>query len=386
MNKFSEYIHQLKGAYYQGDFARILLTLTGHCPNNCYFCPGRSRKKPPEGKMSDELFYKVIADLKEMDYHSELHFYCIGESLLHQNLFHYIEHARKELPKAKLKLISNFVLLDDEKIDKLLDSPLDELVNSIYALSHEDYSKLCRSKNYKKAMTNQIKFLKKFSRRDPIPFEFRVYIIEFPENEHDFEFIEYFLSLLPCNYAGRTKLLDFPDNDAEGPRNATDNVCCDFIYKALVVHSDGSASLCIPDPDANFTVGNVYNDSIVNILDAPATRKMRKELFKARHKLTEKHCRFCSFAINHSELFWLPPSPIKTKLDAYLTEKKGNYGVVMSKLLNSEDIIRQKADIYDKMFPDFAIEEWPDIIDKLRDEFNAKGPDKEINWTESINN
>jgi len=372
MNSFTEYMHQLRGEYYQGDFARVLLTLTGHCPNNCYFCPGRSRKKPEEGLISDDLVYKVIADLKDMDYHSELHFYCIGESLLHKNLFHYIEYARKELPKAKLKLISNFILLDDDKIEKLLDSPLDEVVNSIYALNHDDYRKTCGSEHYEKAITNQIKFLKKFARRDPLPFEFRVYIIEFPENQYDFDFIKHFLTLLPCNYAGRTELLDFPDNNAPGPKRPKPNICCDFIYKALVVHVDGSASLCIPDPDANFTVGNLNEDSVASILSAPHTKQMRKDLFRCRHELAQKHCRYCGFAYCHSELFWMPPSPIKTKLSAWLTTLKGNHGVLMSKLLNSEEIIREKVGRFDELFPDSKVDQWPSIIDGLRDEFSSR--------------
>jgi len=369
MNSFIEYVNHIRGVYYQGDYARVLLTLTGHCPNHCYFCPGRSRKKKPQGFMTDELFYKVIADLKEMDYHSELHFYCIGESLLHKNLFHYIEYARQELPKAKLHLISNFILLNDEKIDKLLDSPLDELVNSIYALSHDDYRKICRSDNYEKAIINQTKFLKKFARRKPLPFEFRVYITEFPENKHDFDFIKNYLSILPCDHAGRTELLDFPKTNIERERKVIVNACCDFIFKALVIHVDGSASMCIPDPEANFVVGNVNNDSIATILDAPATRKLRRDLFRGRHELHKDYCSYCSFAMNHSELLWVPPSPIKTKLAAYLTKVKGNPGVVMTETINSEEIIRKKVEDFDVLFSDSYPAAWPAIIDGMRKEF-----------------
>ncbi len=366
-----EYFNTLSGT---AELKRVHIdTIGGLCPNNCFMCPARYKKKPYPSRMKDEVFRKIIDDLAEMNYSQQLHFYTQCEPFIDVNIIDKVNYARERLPNAHLKIISNFIPLTDKKIDAILKLPLDELINSIYALNHEDYQKICRSKFYEKAMINQISFLKKFSRMENLPYQFRVYLIKMEENRHDDDFIEYFSKLLPCNIINRTHLLRFPHEFIKKTTQPTPKTCCDFIFSTLAIYSNGETTFCMADPDADFgRMGNVMDMSIRELINTREVRQRRKDIFLGKHPMCQDRCQYCAFAINHAELFWLPPSPLKTMLAKRLSARKGDTsGIVMDMQTNSVDEIHRKSDYFNSLFPDGAEKSWPDIINSMREDFKA---------------
>lgn len=104
-------------------FAQI--EITNACNLNCKMCP-RKLLKVPFKHMDPELYRKVVDKLEGIH---TLTLTGWGEPFYYDRIFECITYAKKK--GLKVKLTTNGVLLNDEKIDKISESGLDELTFSL---------------------------------------------------------------------------------------------------------------------------------------------------------------------------------------------------------------------------------------------------------------
>jgi MoaA/NifB/PqqE/SkfB family radical SAM enzyme len=82
--------------------------------------------------MPEEIFDKIISDLKEQDYSNLLYLYCTNEPLLDRRMPRLIKKASIALPKAKIYIFSNGDLATQEIIQEYFDNGLTHFVFSIH--------------------------------------------------------------------------------------------------------------------------------------------------------------------------------------------------------------------------------------------------------------
>ncbi|MEI7474092.1 MAG: radical SAM protein [bacterium] len=352
------------------DIKGIYIDTMGTCTNKCYMCPARAGKKKNK-YMSDELFNKVIQGLKNYNYKKPINLYGQDEPFLDPKIFDRLLHAKKELPTSEMILISNFSVLNDEKIDKLLEMPLNRLTNSIFALDAETYEKVCGSKNFERAFINLIKFCKKWSKTSP--FYFSLHYIKTPYNKHDMKFIKYFLTLMPVSTTVETKLINLRGILHKNGSPWKFDTC--LFNGPLKVTANGELSQCMCDHDSDYTIGNINDSDLTDIINSKRARKTRLDLLFGKDKKMNEFCSVCDFAVENKFLYFLIPN---YRLRHFIANRLGlekgmTYYMDTDVILpNSKEEIQAKLEIFNTIFKDGDEANWLNSLATLRNDFSQK--------------
>lgn len=238
------------------DIEEIEIETINRCNGTCPFCPVNVNEPQREyAKMSDELFKKIINDLKEMDYSGKLSLFSNNEPLLDTRIIDFYKYAHEKLPKARLSIYTNGSLLN---MEKFLD--LTKIVDELVIDNYDDNDLV---------------------------------------NEHLINiYNEYSSNLSKYNnvfFSMRKQNEVLSSRGGQAPNKQSINKVrhkCRLLYKQLVIRPTGLVSLCCNDPLGKYTLGDLQKQSIDEIWKSNAYRKVRKLMyFKGRKAL--KLCRSC---------------------------------------------------------------------------------------------
>lgn len=83
------------------------------CNGECTFCPVNRKSDPRKyEKMSNSLFVKIINDLKKINYNGNISLFSNNEPLLDNRILDFIKYTKKEIPKARIQILTNGRLLN----------------------------------------------------------------------------------------------------------------------------------------------------------------------------------------------------------------------------------------------------------------------------------
>lgn len=201
--------------------------------------------------MSDELFRKIISDLESLNYSGVISLFSNNEPFLDERIFDFHEYANQKLPKAIFNLYTNGTLLTFEKFQAILPY-LDYLTIDNYNDKHEINSQDLR-KIYD--YINQHSELKA-----RVNFSFRL------ENEVFF------------SRAGQA-----PNKKGRSDRYAKKLICYYPFYQ-IVIRPTGQVSQCCNDALGQITMGDVNNQSLLEIWNSENFRNLRKEMLANARK------------------------------------------------------------------------------------------------------
>ena len=264
-------------------FKKIYVEITNSCNLNCSFCSGHSRKK--EFLAVDK--FKQLLD--KLEGHTKyLYFHLMGEPLVHPYINELINLASN---RFNINLTTNGYFINrikdnknirqinislhsfDDKRNKSLDEYLNNIFDSVEELSKTTYI------SYRMWINN----------------DYKSYIIKKLEDYYGIEI------------NGHTKIRDniFFDFDTEfiwpdiNNDYYNENGSCQGLSSHLGILVDGSVVPCCLDYNANLLLGNVYEDSLNDILNTDKVKKIL-EGFKNNKKCEEfcKHCNFYDRIIN----------------------------------------------------------------------------------------
>ncbi len=111
----------------------VEISESGTCNRVCSFCP-RSAKDFVDKKefISQDLIEKLSNELKEYNYKGIFLFSGFVEPLLDKNIFNLISVVKDRLPEAKIEIVTNGDVLNENRAKKLFESGLSTLLISIY--------------------------------------------------------------------------------------------------------------------------------------------------------------------------------------------------------------------------------------------------------------
>ncbi len=126
------------------------------CNGSCIMCPISQEKHRIPGKMTDELFEKIIkeiSDNKTKDTFIWLHLQ--NEPLTDTTIFQKIQHIKKiSNGTIQIGLVTNGMLLTEDKIRELNTSGLDRICFSIDAVTEKTYQAIRKGLDYETALKN----------------------------------------------------------------------------------------------------------------------------------------------------------------------------------------------------------------------------------------
>ncbi|MFA4989399.1 MAG: radical SAM protein [Candidatus Omnitrophota bacterium] len=165
LNKAFQYLKKKKITYlldkFQGDYLNILgilngsrafkgpdmlqIDLTDHCNNNCIACwcnsplLNRERLARPKYSLPKDLIKGVIVEARDLGL-KEIYFSGGGEPFMHPDCLEIIAYAKKK--KITCSVNTNFTLVNEDIIDRLIDLGLDNLTVSVWSGTPESYKSM----------------------------------------------------------------------------------------------------------------------------------------------------------------------------------------------------------------------------------------------------
>lgn len=120
---------------------QIEINIIAKCDLRCPFCPVSNKFYESFNYktkyMTHEIFEKIINDLKYFNYEGEISFSGWGEPLLNSNILNFISLTKEKLSKSKITLMTNGNNLNTNFLKDLDYNGLDFLFISMYEGDHQ---------------------------------------------------------------------------------------------------------------------------------------------------------------------------------------------------------------------------------------------------------
>ena len=270
---------------------KAYLEITNECNLGCTFCHGTKR---PVRYMTVEEFTRAAGELRRVsDY---IYFHLMGEPLLHPELGQFMSIAQSL--GFRVIITTNGTLLG-QRGDLLLSSPaLHKVSISLHA-----YEANTMDMSLREYLGSCFNFCRAAAER-PVISVMRLWNIGGENSEND-AILSIMREYFPeewqvCRNGYRLSdrvflewgdRFDWPDEDAE---ICSDCHTCYGLRDQVGVLSDGTVVPCCLDADGVIALGNIFNESIEDILSKPRAIAL-KHSFETR-KIKEPLCLRCGFA------------------------------------------------------------------------------------------
>ncbi len=237
---------------------RCYLEITNVCNLDCVFCPKNGRKKHllTVGEF-DALTDRLKGEIKF------LYFHLMGEPMLHPELPAFVRMARDKgfIPV----LTTNGTLLEGEKGQKLIEAKPHKVQISLH--SHEG--------NGFDSSNNQLLDLLASHITQP-----------WTKRYDGWKLAGYI-------YLEFDQMFEWPDE--QNTDYGQDDAFCYALRKQVGVLVDGTVVPCCLDHEGSIALGNLFNQSLAEVLASPRTQAMYEGF--SRHQAVEELCRHCGYAM-----------------------------------------------------------------------------------------
>ncbi|MDR2965758.1 MAG: SPASM domain-containing protein [Treponema sp.] len=229
--------HKVTPPFYPDSLEKYITRISFEISNMCNYT--HIHKKCPVSRYTDKkkletsIVYKVLDELALYNFCGEIDFHRYNEPMIDTRLFEFIEYTNKVLPNAKISILTNGSLLNQEVIEKFEKYKLWHIIVSSYTFKeHERLIKL----------------------KTTIPY--KVYYSRLDDREDIYNRKE-INSKLPC-YA---------------------------TIRDITVNCYGDISICCLDWQNRFVFGNVSSLSLKEILNSKQFLEVHHELFHGKRTL-----------------------------------------------------------------------------------------------------
>jgi hypothetical protein len=135
----------------------------------CPYPTSWMKTKDGRGRMSDDLYKKIILDLKSQNFKGEFIPYLGNETFMDPDILDRIELALSHLSDVSLVVDSNMSMLSEEKIDRLYELYESNGFKGKFTISHHGVDRLTMEAimgiPYEKCVENIIYLIKKFDNK-----------------------------------------------------------------------------------------------------------------------------------------------------------------------------------------------------------------------------
>ena len=279
---------------YQGihmDYPRnVHIETNAKCNAKCKFCP-HSVLERKNKVMPEELFYKIIKDLKEIPGNIPFAIspFKVNEPLLDNTIFEKIYYINQELPNATICLTSNFNIATPDQIEKM--SKIKKLAYiwiSLNSLQEDDYRDIM-GLDLKKTVNN-IKLLLEYN--ENIKFVDRIVLARVGDDTiKDKEFIEdagkMFNDKIEPKVTCRGEWLGYLSLNG---LKCEELPCAKWFEVSITC--TGEVALCCMDGKCEHPIGDVRNNSVLEIYNGSLYKELRKNAYERKYITPCKECSF----------------------------------------------------------------------------------------------
>ena len=271
-------------------FSKIYLEISNLCNLSCAFCPGTHRQKKA---LTEAEFSALLPKIRP--YTDFLYFHLMGEPLIHPQLRRFLELAGDA--GFKVILTTNGTLLVKQQ-EMLLQSPALHKVNiSLHAFEANDLSM-----PFSEYLAGCFRFGKAAEGKKLISYRLWNQGGQDEKNNEILDTMkEYFPEPWPLERRGprigQRVYLEYGDKfdwpDLAAP-DGGEGVFCHGLRDQLGILCDGSVVPCCLDHEGDIALGNLFRDSMEDILESPRAKAIYEGF--SQRKAAEELCRKCGYA------------------------------------------------------------------------------------------
>lgn len=264
--------------------------LTNCCNIHCNMCPvGTGVMKRPKGFMSDEVFEKLVENIKKYKIRG-VRFIRWGEPVLHPKFFDWGGVLKEE--GVLVHFNTNGLLLNNEKIEKIFETEIDSIKFSFQGIDDLTYSEMRKDGSYSQLM-NIIKATYEMRGEREKPYISVTTSITYESQKQIEEFKNKIRNYCDEIGIGQTKMehidirrmrlsqarLEIYEKFINENQVEMKHVSvCPEIWNKLSINWDGSVSACCQDYDNMMIVGNILDNDLKEIFNGMQEKKYREIL------------------------------------------------------------------------------------------------------------
>ncbi|PKL46581.1 MAG: radical SAM protein [Candidatus Riflebacteria bacterium HGW-Riflebacteria-2] len=260
------------------------------CPN-CPYTNSNIRSTYSDRLYMNEDTFKLIAD-QSGPYGAWIRMSGGGEPMLHPKAVELMEYAKSV--GAKIGLITNGSMFNDENIHRLLEAEIDMIEISVDACDEQTYSQVRRGLNWDTLLKNVKNVVEA---RNKLGSKTKVIASGVNQTGVDIEAVAKYWGPIVDNFQKR-KYLTWGIND---PAKSADPepylppeemIPCPFIFERLNIDSRGKVMVCGFDIAATTNMGNIHEQSIKEIWHGEGFEYYRRLHLERKASQIElcKHC------------------------------------------------------------------------------------------------
>ena len=284
----------------------LMIELTNACTLKCVMCYNRFMKRE-KGFMSEETYRKVLNQAKEIGIEM-IGLYTTGESFLHPKIYEFIRLA-KDMGFKYVYITSNGTLLNEENIQKILNSGLDSIKFSIDAGSKEVYEKLRVGGDFNK-LYKDLKLLRKI--RDERCSDLKIYASFVITNKNVNELKKFkevwkgIIDEVSIGFVGNQSNLQSKEFNelaidiVKEKMRGKEVGYCNLLWNRIIVMYDGKFTICSEDFEADLTYGDINKEPMKEAWNNDKMKAYRN-MFKTKDFKLSPRCKTCHENIDGSE-------------------------------------------------------------------------------------
>jgi MoaA/NifB/PqqE/SkfB family radical SAM enzyme len=277
----------------------VYVDTTNICNFGCHFCPTGDpavlkQVGRPKGTMTQELFDKIVGDFREFGVPIKRLFLAKdGEPTLDKRMPALIRQSKEAGIAEMLTINTNGSRLSPEMCHALVDSGLDLLTISVEAVNNEEYKRITQVKFDYRKLVDSVAYL--YSIRK----QCKVYakIIDFdlsPEDRmtfyRDFSPISDYITIDHPRGWSYDSMKDFTMGATSARTGFMDlaeltpRKVCPFAFFSMAINFNGTVSVCCVDWSYATVVGDVREESLLDIWNGERFFEFRKMHLEGRRR------------------------------------------------------------------------------------------------------
>lgn len=255
--------------YQEGDNPQFVSIETiNRCNSKCSFCPASlGNETRPFETMPEDLFAKILADLKAMDFRGVFSLFVSNEPFMDKRILDFHQLARTELPDCYILLFTNGTLFTLEKFRKL--APLvDKIVVNNYSSTLKLHDNIQE-------------------------------ILDYCQSNNDYPHLELIIQKRFIS----EKLTNRANNAPNKKGGKTINEPCLYPFTDISIHPDGTVSQCCVDSFKKLAMGNCRENTIAEIWQSDKYVEAREAMRHTRG--ANEICKYCDVVDSGLRLDWI---------------------------------------------------------------------------------
>jgi radical SAM protein with 4Fe4S-binding SPASM domain len=265
--------------------------ITSFCNLDCPICVQKTWKRQ---HLSIELLYNILEKNKDVLNNQAVWLHYRGEPLLHPRLIEIIQVF--DLFNIKTRFSTNGILLNNDLINRLLETSLEGMVISVISNDENVYRELRGKNMLQQVKANVINLMKSHTEKKS-QMKIQVMGLNYGQEQSELQqFIDYYLQLgievAIHKFSNRINQSRYaPENFSEKIQEK--RLPCKWLFNDMVILSDGSVTTCYFDLGSKLILGNLksFNYSITEMWNSQIYNKMRNE---HNHLIFNGACKDCS--------------------------------------------------------------------------------------------